>query len=645
MIKLKKVIIEKYKSIESTQEFLIDEKITILVGMNESGKTAILEVLAKSNYFQDDQNFKFDKTYDYPRKEKKQIDKSFEIPIAIKSIYCIDENLLNLLNEDIGQESYNLNDFSFEVNYNNEIFYNNINIYIDKFLNYKFLQLKIDNLDIQQKLLSVQNIDSLEILINENDNDEIKDKLNNLKIYYNSDQKLENSLLEYIKNKYIKPYLPKYLYYDEYYNLPSEVIIEELNNIDINYKEQKTAKALLELSDINVDQIIKDNDYENYKAELEATQSIITQQLFQYWSTNQNLSIEFDIKPEIIPEKINQQRVDRITKHILKIRVKNSRSGVSLPLKNRSKGFNWFFSFLVWFKKIQEDKNSNYILLLDEPGLNLHANAQEDLLRFIEDLSNDYQIIFTTHSPFMIDSSHLDRVRTIFESKEGSIISDSIQEKDPSTLFPLQAALGYDIAQNLFISKNNLLVEGVSDLIYLELFSSLLEKNGRVGLNQGISIVPVGGLDKVVSFISLLRGQKLNIVCLLDSFTDPKSQARLDDLKNGKIIKQQNILFFDEFVSFKPANLEDIFDKVEYIKLFNGEFKEHPDIKIDELDNNIKSIILQLNKHLNIDRFNHYRIARYLASLGVDMNYFIEDTLNRFENIFIKVNQLFNKVK
>lgn len=75
----------------------------------------------------------------------------------------------------------------------------------------------------------------------------------------------------------------------------------------------------------------------------------------------------------------------------------------------------------------------------------------------------------------MIASDSLNRVRTVLETDKGSVVSDSIQEKDPNTLFPLQASLGYDIAQNLFVSKKNLLVEGVSDLIIITAISGILE--------------------------------------------------------------------------------------------------------------------------------------------------------------------------
>ena len=123
--------------------------------------------------------------------------------------------------------------------------------------------------------------------------------------------------------------------------------------------------------------------------------------MFEYWTTNENLEIRFDIE-----HTTNNIRY-------LNIRIYNSKHRVTLPLKNRSKGFLWFFSFLVWFSKIQGDKNSNYILLLDEPGLSLHASAQNDLLRFIDEkLAPEYQVIYTTHSPFMIDSLKLNEVRT-----------------------------------------------------------------------------------------------------------------------------------------------------------------------------------------------------------------------------------------
>lgn len=296
----------------------------------------------------------------------------------------------------------------------------------------------------------------------------------------------------------------------------------------------------------------------------------------------------------------------------------------------------------MWFKKIQEDSDSQYIILLDEPGLNLHASAQADLLDFIDHLSEGYQVIYTTHSPFMVRSSELHRVRTVLETNNGSVVSDSIQEKDPKTLFPLQAALGYDIAQNLYISKKNLLVEGTSDLIFLEAMSGLLEEAGKQPLRDDVTIVPVGGLEKVITFISLLRGNKLDVVCLLDTAIDQSSQSKMDRLIADKIIKKQKILFYDSFVDgASKSDIEDLFDKGDYLKFFNGAFTEHPDISVADLDASEERMVIQIASVLGKPRCNHYRPANYFARQGISSTDLSEESMNRFAEAIKAVNAAF----
>ena len=281
-------------------------------------------------------------------------------------------------------------------------------------------------------------------------------------------------------------------------------------------------------------------------------------------------------------------------------------------------------------------------MLLDEPGLNLHASAQKDLLKFIDDLSQDYQIIYTTHSPFMVPPEHLERVRTVLDTDEGSLISDSIQEKDPNTLFPLQAALGYDIAQTLYISKNNLLVEGVSDLIYIQVMSGILGEMGRTSLDNDITIVPVGGMEKVSTFVSLLRGSNLNITCLLDSAINASSKSKLEKMVAEKIVKDKKIIFYDQFLpQHKEADIEDIFSKADYLKIFCGANPQHNGLSVEDRKDKIKRIILQLNKKLDVNRFNHYTPANYLARQAAQPDYFEKETLDRFEELFKTVNSTF----
>lgn len=648
-MKLKKVIVHKYKSFESDQEFEVQDDITILVGMNESGKTSVLESIAKTRYFQEDKKFKFNLTHDYPRREKKSIDKSGENPKAITCYYSIDSETLMKIDKEFGTNVLKNVDFSITTKYDNKRNFSGVEVNLLKFLEFKARELNFYSKTIVDKLSKVKNDKDFDVLIAEYKDDTLLENLENLRKYFKNSNNWANPIEEFIATKVISPNLPKFLYYDEYYSLPSRIIIEDMIKEDIDAEEMKTAMALLELADLNPEEILKANDFEDYIAELEATEAIISDELFKYWSTNDNLSIEFKIEPK--EEKVTRKAKDQynreeiievnIVEHILDIRVKNQRTRVSLPLKNRSKGFNWFFSFLVWFKKIQEDNNSKYILLLDEPGLNLHASAQSDMLRFLEDLSENYQIIYTTHSPFSIPTDKLERVRTVLETEKGSRISDSIQEKDPNTLFPLQAALGYDIAQNLFIGKKNLLIEGVSDLVFLTSMSSLFEQNGEECLNEEITLVPTGGLEKVSTFISLLRGNKLEIACLLDSFTDPKGQAKFENIINQKLIHKNKVRFFHEYLTdHTQADIEDLFTKEDYLKLFNKSFTEYSDINLDDLDSNLKPTLLQINKHLGIKRFNHYRPALELSKGYLKFEDLSSETISNFKKLFNDINKM-----
>lgn len=638
-MKLKKVIIHKFKSFESSQEFDLDNDITILVGMNESGKTSVLESIAKTNYFQEDEQFKFSLTHDYPRREKKKIEKSGENPKAITCTYEISEELLEEISDDVGIDVFKSDTFSITSKYDNKgRTFSGITADKKKFIEHKTKELGISSNTTNEKLEKVKSLEEFEELAATFKDDNYITAFEELKEYFQFQWKFDNPIEEYITRVYLDENLPKFLYYDEYYTLPSRISIEKLESSELNDNEYKTAKALFELADIKTSELLKATNFEDFIAELEATESIISDELFKYWQTNKNIQISFRIDKV---EETDSRNNTRIVEHILDIRVKGKR--VSLPLRNRSKGFNWFFSFLVWFKKIQEDEHSNYILLLDEPGLNLHASAQADLMRFLDDLSEDYQIIYTTHSPFMISSENLNRVRTVLETDKGSIISDSIQEKDPNTLFPLQAALGYDIAQNLFVSNKNLLVEGVSDLIALTAISGILESDSRESLRDDITIVPTGGLEKVATFISLLRGSKLKIACLLDSYTDAKGKAKMDKMIAGKIIHKSKVRFFDEFLaSHSKADLEDLFSKSDYLKLFNSAFNELPDIKETDLNTSINQIIIQINKHLGKDRFNHFRPANEIVKVGADKSYFTKESLDNFEKVFKEINKLFD---
>src|SRR5207247_3571721 len=163
-----------------------------------------------------------------------------------------------------------------------------------------------------------------------------------------------------------------------------------------------------------------------------------------------------------------------------------------------------------------------------EPCLSLHARAQNDLLRYIRvELKPEYQVVYTTHSPFMVDPDDVLSARTVedvvvkdkatgAEQLLGTKVGEKVLSTDSDTISPLQRALDYEMTQTLFVGRHTLLVEGPSDFLYLKWFSSQLARQGKAGLDYRWTISIVFGVDRVPGFVSLFRGNRLQVAAVVD---------------------------------------------------------------------------------------------------------------------------------
>ena len=388
---------------------------------------------------------------------------------------------------------------------------------------------------------------------------------------------------------------------------------------------------------------MSEEGYENSKAKLEAIGLTITQQVFNYWTQNPDLAVEFDIKTD------PKDQAPFSGGKNLYIRVKNLRHGVTVPFDLRSRGFIWFFSFVVWFSaaKNRAGTEKDLILLLDEPGLSLHALAQSDFLSYIEMLSRAHQIIYTTHSPFMVEPD-LDRVRVVEDRpQEGTKVTADLGASSDESLFPLQAAVGYSIAQNLFTAKGNILIESPADLILLQHMSSFLEQRGKGGLAEGV-FVPVGGLDKLATFIALLGANRLTLVVLHDRASGP--HQTVEELIRQKLIERKRVLDFSMFRAQDnlETDIEDLFPVPLYVDAFNtaygkelrggmlraAELGPHPRI-VERINQWLKAKGTTLLKD---GGYNQYRVAQALLPRLTDASLSATD-LERFEKLFARVNR------
>jgi predicted ATPase len=243
--------------------------------------------------------------------------------------------------------------------------------------------------------------------------------------------------------------------------------------------------------------------------------------------------------------------------------VDDRRPDVEIELEARSKGFQWFLSFYLVFLVESEEGHKNAILLLDEPGVHLHPTAQQELISFFEKLSERNQLIYTTHSPFLIDGEHLHRVRPVTEDESGhSRISCETWPKDRETIFPLQAAAGYAMVRGLFQHRKNVLVEGMSDYYYLHALSQQCQSTGRTALPSEIYVTACGGTKLVGNLASLFLGQEVRPLILLDG--DDAGRVRRDALLKELYARNESgVLMLDDVLgrTGQEVEVEDILNE------------------------------------------------------------------------------------
>ena len=215
----------------------------------------------------------------------------------------------------------------------------------------------------------------------------------------------------------------------------------------------------------------------------------------------------------------------------LKVVVEDS-LGVNVELDQRSEGFQWLVSFFIVFFAQAAGTHVNAILLLDEPGLSLHGLKQREFRRTLSKLAESNQLLFTTHSPFLVGPDELDIVRVVemVDRTVGTIVHSDVIADDPASLLPLQEALGYDIAQSLFSQQRNLVLEGLTDYWYVEAVSELFRDAGLTELNREIALLPASSAGKVVYFATILHAHHLKVAALLDSDAAGDNAANQDIL-------------------------------------------------------------------------------------------------------------------
>lgn len=574
-MKLRTFTVTAFHNILDSGEITVQEDVTCLVGKNEAGKSSALQALRRLNSWDDAE---FDLLGDYPRWRKtsdtRELGDGINDVTPISAVFELDDGDREAVSEVFGPNVLVGETITYSRNYKNQIIRS---AGFDQ-------KAAIGNL-IEGRELTKQSLAKLEaaerlatlgtaidaVLATEGTSATEIERLNALSTDLQTI--LAGSHLTSRVHAILDQRLPVFFYFSDYQILEGRIDLERLDaeDDDLAQSSDQTARALLKLAQTD-QSVISTDEYEVRKAELEAVSNDLTAEVSKYWKQNQELEVVIDIDKETKNLPNGQSAVARF----LDIRVKDRRHNYTGNFGQRSSGFQWFFSFLAAFSEFGHANNADrpIVVLLDEPALGLHAKAQGDFMTFInERLAPFHQVLYTTHSPFMVENGSLERVRVVEDRgpEDGARVTDQALATDRDSLFPLQAALGYDIAQNLFIGENNLLVEGTSDFTYLTVMSERLKSLDREYLNENWTVLPTGGITKIPTFVALLGGH-LDLTVLVDSSTG--GQQKLTDLANSGQLDDKRIVSVGEVIGAKNADIEDVFSIEDFLAIFNGAFNK-----------------------------------------------------------------------
>lgn len=439
---------------------------------------------------------------------------------------------------------------------------------------------------------------------------------------------------------YVHNHMPTFIYMDDYRMFVGSAQLDEVQshkNAKILKPDEETIIMIMNMAGLDLDEEVEKGHQEDRE-----------QRMLDMNDASNTLT-------ELISERWSQRRYHVVFQadgqHFMTF-VKDQNDKGLVPLEERSKGFQWFFSFDMHFMYETEGNFSNAIILLDEPGLHLHAAAQRDLIERMKAYAKDNQLVYTTHLPFMIDFKRLDNIYVAEEiPKEGTKIHTNWATADKDARFTLQAALGLSWSQSLFVGQYNLVVEGVDDFWFLTTFSSLFEEAGQPGIDADLVVTPAGGASKVAYVGTILNGQDLHVAVLLDS--DPAGEQAFEQLVHQWILDEKLVIMVGDAIGSKPCALEDLFGESYYLAKVAAAYAKElggKSLALDPKTAGKRALVYRVEdafEKKKLGCFNKGRVAkRIMTELGkADLASLDTETVASFRKVIDAVNQVVTKWK
>ena len=321
-------------------------------------------------------------------------------------------------------------------------------------------------------------------------------------------------------------------------------------------------------------------------------------------------------------------------------------------LNRRAEGFKWTFSFIVNFAaETQRAELKEAILLLDEPARNLHPTQQMGISDLLKNLAGSNQVLYATHSPFMIFDYTPGNLLVVEldKRKHLSRIFYDYWNAEDSTLTPILYGLSRGLVESIVdreIGTNSrpvIIVETMSDSMYLNAFDKFLQ-DPNISMNP-LNVVAAFNKNAVLPLAIFYRNHGYNTFILLDNTEESKQIS--SQLVSNEFSPVQTIFF--EKDGKKIESIEDYIVLEDYLHAVNQTYEiklRHegysnltPEDVISKKKNGVLenlNAIWEEHKDDDWNKFDFEEITRYICekiTLG-ETEFLSDKTKDQFRSLY-----------
>jgi predicted ATP-dependent endonuclease of OLD family len=414
--------------------------------------------------------------------------------------------------------------------------------------------------------------------------------------------------------------IPEFIFFEDFSSLlPNRIDLEDIMKVEVHKEGLRAARNYLLLSGLTPDFFTETNS-RILKQKIEKLNKEVTLDFHDFWKQNvgkeNKISINFELEhyDDSDPEKVGHPYLE------FWIKDKYDR----LYPKQRSRGVRWFLSFYLELKASSLSKDEKgRVLLIDEPGLSLHARAQEDVLKVFEHIKDKMQIIYSTHSAHLIDIRKLHRLLAVQRAIENDESSEtkvynarSLAFASADTLTPVYTLIGSSLNEQQFIHKNNnVIIEDITTYYYLTVFRSL------IGFKKEIYFLPASKISNITTMVNILLGWGLDFIVLTGNSSEGrKTHAALKNTLylNDDKASQEHLVHLDNFYT-----IEDLFSTLDFKKFILHKRIGIPESNSEYIEeNNILRPVLASG------------FMDYVEENEIKFDSFDEETRENFEHLF-----------